>query len=191
MPSIAVSKTLLSVVLLPVMAAGLAKAEETTQRYRFGNWVVVVPADAGPDALVNGPVPLTADGVELLVYWQDGSERAVSLHFDATDAGKDLVLLKSYRDVTRLKGCGLGARGRMPKLQKAAKTLEMPEFPDDAALQIPRSERGLRRVGDVLVADLGTARVQLTDDSPVVRVGEWNSAEFCRYEMKVMTDEAP
>ena len=45
------------------------------------------------------------------------------------------------------------------------------------------SDRGLRRVGEELIADLGPYRVKIALDSPIVRLGEWDSADFCRFEL--------
>jgi len=58
-------------------------------------------------------------------------------------------------------------------------------LPDTLEVNLPGGDRALRRVADVLVADLGTARIQIADDSPVVRLGLWNSADFCRFEVEL------
>lgn len=162
-------------------------AAEPPLLYRFGGWLLLMPAEANPEALEPGPYVLRmpTDGIELMAYWQGGRTRAVALHFDAQDFKKDYVVLKSFLSSSRLKGCGIGPVARIKPLKNLiAKDAVALELPEHGALLLAGSDRGLRRVGELLVADLGSARVQLMADSPVVRVGEWDSAEFCRYELK-------
>lgn len=201
MRSIARLKTLLSVLLLSVIATPALHADEDApppQLYRFGGWLLVLPADVRPEVLVPGPyeVAVPAAGIELLAYWQDGSQRAVSLRYDALLPKKDLAVLKSFRSTSRIKGCDFGGPGKVKTLKSVLRKTGLQAtdaiaFPEDGALLLAGTERGLHRVGDVLVADLGNARVQLTDDSPMVRVGEWGSAEFCRYELKLKITNDP
>lgn len=161
-------------------------AAEPSQVYRFGGWTLITPAEVSPEALRAGPyaLRLPLNGIELLAYWQDGSQRAVAIRFSGEAAEKDVVVMKSYRRFNRLKACEFGQPSRFKALKKARPAgVEALEFPDGASLLLGGSERGLRREGDVLVADLGGARVQLQEDSPTVRLGQWDSAEFCRYEL--------
>ncbi|MES2683290.1 MAG: hypothetical protein V4650_07180 [Pseudomonadota bacterium] len=177
---------MLSLVLLSVILSGPALAGDAPQVYRFGEWTLIAPATVNAEVLsASGPaIAVPTGGLELLAYWQDGSQRAVALRFDALDPKKDVVAMKSHRNIRRLKGCGFGTGARI-KPYKAAlpKDAEPVTFPDEGRLQLLGSDRSLRRAGDVLVADLGGARVQLAEDSPVVRVGEWDSADFCRFEL--------
>lgn len=192
MPSIAIPKTLLSLVLLLVIVWQPLHAEDPLRVYRFGSWTLLTPAEISPAALASGREALSigSQGLELLAYWQDGSQRALALRFDGGDAKLDAVVMKSFRRVNRLNGCKFGPDAKLKPLRKTLpKEVEAIEFPDDGGLQLIGSERGLRRNGEVLVLDLGTARVQLSEDSPVVRVGEWNSADFCRFELRARPDE--
>ncbi|MES2884369.1 MAG: hypothetical protein V4709_06170 [Pseudomonadota bacterium] len=192
MPSIAIPKTLLSLVLLSVILWQPLRAEEPLRVYRFGSWTLLTPAEISPETLASGreALPIGSQGLELLAYWQDGSQRALALRFDGSDAKQDAVVMKSFRRVNSLKGCKFGPDARLKPFKKMLpKDAEPVDFPDDGGLQLVGSERGLRRNGEVLVLDLGTARVQLSEDSPVVRVGEWNSADFCRFELLARPDE--
>lgn len=188
MPSIAVLKNLLFVLLLSLIQTSTAIAAETPQVYRFGHWTLVAPAEVSPEALSAGPYALRppSTGIELLAYWQDGSARAVAIRFSGEDPEQDLVILKSYRRSNRIKACTFGLSTRIKPLKKARPAeaeAEAVVFPDGASLLVDGSERGLRREGDVLVADLGGVRLQLQEDSPTVRLGQWDSAEFCRFEL--------
>lgn len=192
MPSIAIPKTLLSLVLLSVIAWQPLRAEEPLRVYRFGGWTLLTPAELSPAALESGREALSigSQGLELLAYWQDGTQRALALRFDAGDAKQDAVVMKSFRRVNRLNGCKFGPDATLKPLKKMLpKESEPMDFPDDGSLQLIGAERGLRRNGEMLVLDLGTARVQLSEDSPVVRVGEWNSADFCRFELRARPEE--
>ena len=192
MPSSAIPKTLLSLVLLSVITWQPLRAEDPLTVYRFGGWTLLAPAALSPAALESGSeaLPISSQGLELLAYWQDGSQRALALRFDASDAKQDTVVMKSFRRVNRLNGCKFGADARLKPLKSLLpKEAEAVEFPDEGGLRLTGDERGLRRNGEVLVLDLGTARVQLSEDSPVVRVGEWNSADFCRFELRTSPGE--
>lgn len=183
MPSMPASKSFLFRLFLAVMASApvSAFAADDPVAYRFGDWVLLspVPLESGTQAL---KVPV--DGLEFRFYWKDGSERAVALRFDGDRGEKDRSLLRSGREQIRFDGCKrAGAGGSIAKLSKKALPEAIPELPDDTALTMNSTERGLRRDGDTVVADLGKHRVQLTSDSPVVRAGEWQSADFCRYEL--------
>lgn len=201
MRSIARLKTLISVLLLSVIATPALHADEDApppQLYRFGDWLLVVPADVRPEVLVPGPyeMPVPAAGIELLAYWQDGSQRAVSLRYDALLPKQDLAVLKSFRSSSRIKGCDYGGPGKVKTLKSALRKTGLQAtdaiaFPEDGALLLAGTERGLHRVGDVLVADLGNSRVQLTDDSPVVRVGDWGSGKPCRFEFEIELTNDP
>ncbi len=191
MPSIAIPKTLLSLVFLLVIVWQPLHAEGPLHTYRFGDWTLLAPAEITPSALASGreALPIASQGLELLAYWQDGSQRALALRFSGSDEKQDAVVLKSFRRVNRLNGCRFGPDARLKSLKSMLpKEVEPVEFPDDGGLQLVGSARGLRRNGEMLVLDLGTARVQLSQDSPVVRVGEWNSADFCRFELRAKPD---
>ena len=186
MPLIPGLKTFLSVLLLSVIVGSPVAAADALRVYRFGGWTLLAPADVTPDVLSPAPylAPMPLEGMEFLAYWQDGKERALALRFSGIEAKQDAIALQSFRSTSLLKGCTFGARGRIKPLKDVLpKDAEALAFPDGGALQLVGSERGLRRNGDILVADLGSARVQITADSPVVRVGEWNSADFCRFEL--------
>ncbi len=187
MPSIPVPKTLLSVLLLSVISSTALWAADSAQVYRFGGWTLIAPPTVTAEALASGSyaLPVTEDGIEFLAYWQDGRERALALRFSGQDLKKDVAVLKSAGSIRRLSGCELGPSSRLKALKSAlSKTSEPTVFPDDGSVTLAGSDRGLRRVGDMLVADLGSARVQISEDSPVVRLGEWGSADFCRFELK-------
>ncbi|MDO9454269.1 MAG: hypothetical protein Q7J29_15625 [Stagnimonas sp.] len=196
MPSIPVPKTLLSLLLLSVIFIAPSQAADAPQIYRFGDWTLIAPPAMTPEALRDGTatLPLSAEGVELLAYWQDGSQRAMALRFDAKDATQDAVVLKSFKRTHRIKGCKFGSLARLKPLKDwlpKDKGFEPAVFPDDGAMTLlGGSARSLRRAGDVLVADLGTTRVQIADDSSTVRLGEWNSADFCRFELIPASQEA-
>lgn len=183
MPFMSTPKNLLSVLLLSVIAAEAAQAVQPAQAYRFGGWTLLAPAGLFVDG--TAPAAMAGQGVEVLAYWQDGQERAVALRFDGAVPPQDAVVLKSHRDSRRIKGCDFGAGARVTPLTVALSAVtEIRDLPDDTSVLLPGNDRSLRRVGDLLVADLRGVRVQLAEDSPIVRAGEWDSAEFCRFELK-------
>ena len=107
MLSSAVPKTLLSLLLLSVIAAGsVAQASEAVQAYRFGGWTLIAPAGLDARALSDAhhTLAMPATGLELLAYWQDGRERALALRFSGRSAQDDAVVLKSASRSHRLKG---------------------------------------------------------------------------------------
>lgn len=191
MLSMPVPKTWLCVLLLSVIPATavLAAADDSGRhRYRFGGWTLILPPALTATTLEAGGAPLRMplEGLEILGYWEDGSQRAIALRFDGTDAKKDKVALKSLRSVRALKGCDFGGGARIEALKKVPEgTPPAPLLPDTMEVNLPGGDRALRRVADVLVADLGTARIQIADDSPVVRLGLWDSADFCRFEVEL------
>ncbi len=191
MLSMPVLKTWLCVLLLLVIPTAPVLAADDPDgkhRYRFGGWTLLLPPELPASALEAGGPPLRMPqaGLEILGYWEDGSRRAIALRFDGEDAKKDRVALRSLRSVRTLKGCKFGGGGRIPALKKAPEGQPpAPTLPETLEVNLPGSDRALRRVNDVLVADLGTARIQLTEDSPVVRLGQWDSADFCRFELEV------
>jgi len=192
MPSIAVLKTLLSVLLLSVMVATPSFAEDNPTVYRFGDWTLIAPATVNLDLLTaEAPVlKLPVDGMEFLAYWQDGRQRALRWQFKDGETPEDLAVLKSFGRSNLLKGCAFGPPQRIPALKKVRpKGVDALEFPEAGALTIAGSERGLRRMADELVADLGHARIKIRADSPVVRLGEWDSADFCRFELVPATEK--
>lgn len=182
-PKSLLSRLLLSVILgcaLPPPVLAEAEVAGDTQ-YRFGEWLVVLPVAS--DLLLSSPQSLAVPvgGFEPRLYWQDGKRRAARLHFDALDAQQDFTVLRSGTARNRLKGCSPRGGGRIAPIGPLHE--DIPEWPDGFEVMLTGSERGLRRSGDTLAADLGTHRVQITLDSPLVRVGEWDSADFCRYEL--------
>lgn len=177
-PKSSLSRVLLSVILCSLVAGQtLAAAAEPRSVYRFGEWTLLTPLMPA-----NGGMP---PGQEWLLYWQDGSQRALSLRFDA-DPKREHTLLRSGAAVSRLKGCSPRGGGNIPPLHKARAQAasEDQEWADGRTLLLSGGTRGLGRSGDTLVADLADHRVQITADSPLVRVGEWDSADFCRYELR-------
>lgn len=191
MLSMPVPKTWLFVLLLsviPATAVFAAADDSGRHRYRFGGWTLILPPELAASTLEAGGAALRMplQGLEILGYWEDGSQRAFALRFDGTEAKQDKVALKSLRSVRTLKGCDFGGGARIEALKKAPEgTPPAPLLPDTLEVNLPGGDRALRRVADVLVADLGTARIQIADDSPVVRLGLWNSADFCRFEVEL------
>ena len=169
-----------------VLSAMPTPAQAAGQAYRFGGWTLFAPVaiEGGAQALGAPEKPL-----EFLLYWQDGSERAVSLSF-GPDAAQDRSALKTGRAMLRFIGCKSRGGGRVAKAPRkpVASPLDT-EFPDETSLLLPDGERGLCRSGELLIADLGGYRVQLAEDSPVVRAGEWDSADFCRFELQDIPPE--
>jgi len=187
MHPITVPKFLLSVLFLLVIPQGVLHAADRPQVYRFGGWTLITPPEVDNPSLEAGPVTLVVPekGIEFLAYWQDGSERALALRFHSTDPKQDVAAMKSYRSTRRLYGCELGPSARIKSLERSLPPEGLPTtLPEASVIELAGSDRGLRRVSDVLVADLGIARVQIAEDSPVVRLGEWGSADFCRFELK-------
>lgn len=191
MLSMPVVKTWLCVLLLSVIPASLvlaAQDEDGQLHYRFGGWTLMLPPALSAATLEVGSPPLRMplEGLEILAYWEDGSQRAIALRFDGSDARQDRVALKSLRSVRLLKGCEFGAGARIKAMKKMPEGQPPPPLlPDTLEVNLPGSDRSLRRVADVLVADLGTARIQIAEDSPVVRLGQWDSADFCRFEVEL------
>lgn len=173
-------------------AAGAAPNPEASV-YRFGQWTVVAPVHLAASEVSPGPYPLSPpqSGSEWLLYFGDGSQRALALRFSG-NAKSDTATLRTHDFAGRLKGCnsGFGFAASLPSLKAARPAAaEISDWPDDSRVVIAGSDRGLRRVGEDLIADLGPFRVKITDDSPVVRVGEWDSADFCRYELNAAKDD--
>lgn len=191
MLSMPVVKTWLCVLLLSVIPTKLVLAaddEDGRLRYRFGGWTLILPPELPAASLEAGgpPLRMPLEGLEILAYWEDGSQRAIALRFDGSDTRQDKVVLKSLRSVRLLKGCEFGAGARIKTLKKMPEGQPPPPLlPDTLEVNLPGSDRALRRVADVLVADLGTARIQIAEDSPVVRLGQWDSADFCRFEVEL------
>lgn len=192
MPFMPAPKNFLFRLLLSLILANaaLAAPEDESSTYRFGEWAFVMPRAITIEELTQGPYawqpPLK--GLEFLLYWGDGKERALALRFSGENAKDDMTLLRSRFSTDRLKGCQPRGTGRVRPQKKEKEgeisKVEPPEFPDDASIVFTGSERSLRRYGEILAFDLGTHRVQITRDSPVVRIGEWNSADFCRFELE-------
>lgn len=160
----------------------MAAATQPRSVYRFGEWTLVTPLMPHDGET---PPQLSAQGQDLLLYWQDGRRRALSLRFDL-DPKREQALLRSGAAVNRLKGCSpRSGGGGIPPLRKVRAQAEGEdrEWTDGSTLLLAGSARGLSRSGDTLVADMADHRVQITADSPLVRVGEWDSADFCRFEL--------
>ena len=189
MPFMPAPKTFLFrlLLLLILPGVGLAAPAAAVGVYQFGEWTLITPMQVTADELAPGPytqgLPIT--GMEFLLFWRDGKERALAVRFDGKDPKDDVTVLRSRNSTDRLKGCKLRDSGRIKSLKKARPAkFEAVEFPDDGAFTIADSTRGFIRHGETLAFDLGSHRVQITEDSPVVRVGEWGSADFCRFELK-------
>lgn len=173
----------------PCMAAKAPVRESSG--FRFGDWTLVLPGLVTKAQLVEGTVELGAKGapVEMLLYWQDGRERALALRFSETGPREDVAVLRSQAVVERLRGCTASYSASLPPLAAVlAADAARPELPDDTVIRIDGSERSLRRVGEELVADLSPYRVKVAPDTLLVRVGEPGSGEFCRWELQ---DEEP
>jgi hypothetical protein len=170
---------------MPVLAC--AGVEPGAAIYHFGQWTLIAPVHPESSALSPGPYMLNVppQGSDWLLYHEDGRYRAVSLHF-AANAKDDTAVLRTNDFAGKLKGCNssLGFASNLPSLKAKRPNMEIVDFPDDSNIIVAGSDRGLRRSGEDLIADLGPFRVKITDDSPVVRLGEWDSADFCRYELK-------
>ena len=189
MPFMPAPKTFLFRILLLLIlpSAYAAGPSEDVGVYQFGEWTLITPTKIEVDELVPGPhvLRLPVSGMEFLLYWHDGKERALAVRFDGENLKDDVTVLRSRYTTDRLKGCTPHFGGRIKSLKKARPAkVEAVEFPDDGAIVITGSERGFIRHGETLAFDLGTHRVQITQDSPIVRVGEWGSADFCRFELK-------
>ena len=193
MQSIAAVKSWLSLLFLMVMAgAAFAAPPVAGSVYRFGEWMLVTPVPVEASALAAGPytLALPAEGSEWRLYHGDGQQRALALRF-AADPAKDVAILHTHDFTGRLKGCHINfdIAARMPRL-KAVQPADavVQELPDDTVIAFAGTDRGLRRVGEELIADLGPYRVKISADSPIVRLGEWDSADFCRFELHERED---
>jgi len=162
----------------------VAAAADAVVHYRFGEWTLRAPASLSPQRLAGSNI-LVNEGIEITAHWQQGKDRAVALRFDSAETKKDAVVLKSFRNTRRVQGCKFTRGSHIEPLALGmADDIEKPEWPDGSALTLPGADRTVRRVGDMLVFDLGGMRVQLNADEPVVRVGEWGTADFCRFELR-------
>jgi len=192
MPFMPAPKTFLFPLFLSLIQTGAQAADKTEAAgvYRFGEWTLVAPAIAKP-SLTAGThtLQLPSTGLELLFYWKEGDERALAVRFNGEDAKEDVSVLRSRFSTERLKGCRARLGGRIKSMDKVRPAeVEAVELPDDTRIIVDGSERGLVRYGETLAFDLGTHRVQITQDSSIVRVGEWDSAKFCRFELKEKED---
>ena len=174
----------------PGLAAPRARGEVSA--FHFGEWTLVVPAAVTAETLATGsyPLPVASDDAEFLLYWQNGQQRALALRFNRSNAEKDVAVLRSLDTVQRLKGC-TGSYGSSMKTLKQALPAgaATPELPDDTVIKLGDDGRGLRRVGDELIADLMPYRVKIALDSLLVRVGEPGSGDFCRWELSPNDEE--
>jgi hypothetical protein len=177
--------------LLSGMASAQAAPFAPGQVYRFGQWRLLrAPASAAPAELAPGLYKLVpgAQPEELFLYFGDGEERALALQFSA-EGRDDRAVMRSGWLSERLNGCRYGLPARLPALLSVLKLKklpagELPELPDDSVLRMGNDgERGVRRVGDELVADLGRFRLRILADGGTVHVGEPDSGAFCRYEV--------
>lgn len=191
MPFIAVLKTFLSVVFLLGITLGPAQAQQIPSVFRFGDWVIFTPPGVTGDALRAGvALPQNTPPVaEFLAYWKDGSERALALRFHYEDPTKDVIQMRDNERTYQVKGCDLG-RGRpferLEKLIPIGPEGQMPpmnNFPAGGVVYLPGVERSVRREANLFIADFGALRLQLSEDSSVVRVGLWQTGDFCRYEL--------
>lgn len=197
MPFMPAPKISLLIGFLSVMPAALAAPFEPGSAVRFGEWTLARPAKAATPTVLTGQVYKLLPGKdqpeELFLYYRDGQERALLLHFEAEGA-QDRAVLRTNWLSERLNGCRYGMPARLPTLLtvldvKKLPPGDLPELPDDSLLRIGNEgDRGLRRVGEELVADLGRFRVRLIADSPTVHVGEPSSGDFCRFESKAASE---
>lgn len=185
------SKSWLFVGLLSVMPSAFADPFQPGQPYRFGQWTLVRAPGAAAAATLAPQLYKLIPGQkpeELFLYYGDGKERALALSF-ASEGKEDRAVLRSGWLSERLNGCRYGMPARLPALLEVLKLKKLPageppELPDDSVLRMGNDgERGLRRVGDELVADLGRFRVRVLAEGPTVHVGEPESGAFCRYEL--------
>jgi hypothetical protein len=166
--------------------AAHAEGEEAVLAYRFGDWTLVSPA---PLETGTQSIRLGTEGMEFQIYWKNGRERALSFHFAASEEEADRSLIRSGRSVTRFAGCKPRGGGRIASMPKLPPREELPPLPDGSALLMGDTERGLRRQGELLIVDLKCHRTQIASDSPLVRAGEWDSADFCRYELRYESED--
>jgi len=198
MPFMPASKISLLIGFLSVMPMALAAPFDPGSAMRFGQWTLARPAQAASPSLLTNQVyklvPGKDQAEELFLYYRDGQDRALLLHFEA-EGEKDRAVMRTNWLSERLNGCRYGMPARLPPLLtvlgvKKLPPGDLPELPDDSLLRIGNEgDRGLRRVGEELVADLGRFRVRILADSPIVHVGEPSSGDFCRFELKG-TDDA-
>lgn len=191
------SKNWLFVGLLSVMGSALAAPFQPGVALRFGEWTLArantateVIALAPPLYRVN---PSPGRDEEIFLYFGDGEQRALLLRFSA-DPKEDRAVLMTGLFSQRLNGCRQGLPARLSPLKtvlgsKQALKAERAELSDDTVLRIGDGERGLRRVGDELVADLGGFRVRILADGANVHIGEPGSGQFCRFELAPATPE--
>lgn len=197
MPFMPASKISLLIGFLSVMPIGHAAPFDPGAAIRFGDWTLARPAQAATPSVLTGQVyklvPEKNKAEELFLYYKDGEERALLLRFEA-EGKDDRAVLRTDWLSERLNGCRYGVPARLPPLLtvlglKKMPAGDLPELPDDSLLRIGNEgDRGLRRVGEELVADLGRFRVRLIADSPTVHVGEPSSGDFCRFESKAASE---
>lgn len=186
------SKNWLFVGLLSVMGSVLADPFTPGVALRFGQWTLARAADAPAPVHQAGSLyrvnPSADRQEEIYLYFGDGEERALLLRF-AAEPAEDRAVLMTGLFSQKLNGCRQGMPSRLKPLKsvlgsKEALKAERVELPDDTVLRVGDGDRGLRRVGDELVADMGEFRVRILADGSNVHVGEPESGKFCRFEVE-------
>ncbi len=168
--------------------AGWARGPEpATSAFRFGDWLLLVPGEVSAKQLDRGAVQLQLGSkrLDFLLYWQGGKRRSVALRFDNGDSGKDRAVQRSDHVIEALQDCDSRRAASLPELRGAeARLAYAAELPDGASIRIGDTGRGIQRVGEELIADLGRYRFKIALDSPVTRLGMPNSGDFCSYDLE-------
>lgn len=196
MPFMPASKISLFLGFLSVMGPALAAPFDPGVALRFGDWTLA-RAKGAPQPVAMSPLlyrvaPARGQYEEIFLYHGEGDQRGLALRF-AAEPKDDRAVLMTGSFTQNINGCRQGMPARLPELRKvlgsaAAVKAERAELPDDIVLRIGDADRGLRRVGDQLVADFGQFRVRIVTDTTNVHVGEHESGDFCRFEVE---DEHP
>lgn len=191
MPFMPAPKILLFLGLLPVMGQALAAPFDPGLALRFGDWTLARAKEA-PQPTALSPLlyrvsPAKGQYEEVYLYHGEGDARGLLLRF-ASEPKDDRAVLMTGSFSQNINGCRQGMPARLPELRKvlgssAAVKAERAELPDDIVLRVGDADRGLRRVGDQLVADFGHFRVRIVTDTTNVHVGEHESGDFCRFEV--------
>lgn len=158
---------------------------------QFGQWTIArakeAPAPIAQSESLYRVNPAPDREEEIYLYFGDGVDRALLLRY-AVEPKLDRAVLATGMLSQKLNGCRQGLPARLKPLKtvlgsKDALKAERPELPDDVVLRVGDGDRGLRRVGEELVADLGGFRVRILADGSNVHVGEADSGDFCRFEV--------
>lgn len=184
-------KILLFLGFLSVMGPALSAPFDPGVAYRFGEWTLAraknAPQPTALSPLLYRVSPAAGQFEEIFLYHGDGDQRGLALRF-GSEPKDDRAVLMTGSFSQNINGCRQGMPARLPELKKvlgssAAVKAERTELPDDIVLRVGDADRGLRRVGDQLVADFGHFRVRIVTDTTNVHVGEHESGDFCRFEV--------